>query len=872
MKKYSIILSIFNLLIAITLNAQDYSGYTACAEQDSLALVAFFYATDGPNWITQQYEGDEYPIDRLGDNVKAYYEEGEHYPPHDVFHYPNAGRGKWLVGPVKDWFGILLEKRPIGNTSDSIWRVVHLRMTDDRRDAGDIGLKGAIPREVGLLTALEWFKINGNIGVGDKEFPKEIYHSTITRIDIESTKASGDLPDEFRNCTKLEFLNLRKNYLDSIPSLDFMDPEVLNATFAVNGQTMWFYQNQFTYATLEPSVEYLMSISPNIEYEMHEQNNVGREREVILPKGGSLTLTSDGMAGKNGTYTWYMNGFNIYATTPELTVKTTGDYAVKMDNKYIASNGVSDPDRYNTAYSKLIHVVSAPTAPLCKTINTSYSGKILVLEFSKPMAVPSASQASEFSVTDAGNTIAVTNIQRTGRLNNKLELTLASPISKATEVSVSYTKGSIVCSNGGALETFTLLAENYTREKPILKKAITELSGESIILSFDRYIDGETFNTSDFKVSGSAGNSIAEIVLKPGPLDKHISKEIQLIMTTPLSDLDKLSISYTQGSLCALYGGMLDSFENFKVENVVVATRVNFTLKVIDGSEKLENIVIGGNLSIKPFKLYDDGTNGDEKANDHIWTKDISKAPGDYTWEVNTRTFVYDTIYNGDNKSNIVNEDKSIDSLISSNTQLKLSLDMAKVTGDLVYEYSNNTILFILDYRDYISASSGETGTPYLMGINGDWTNGIEMKKQEGDSKIQYVASVGKQNPNDVLEFLFRIGDEWETESPGVRSHTIQGNDTIVSVFGITTSITDMMAENNIIIYPNPANKTLHIKLANQYFIDEITLYNLAGKRLKKEFNTPSSIKVEDLDTGIYIVEVVYENGKTERAKFLKLK
>lgn len=871
MKKNSIILTIFILLIAINLNAQDYSDYDGCAEQDSLALVALFNATDGPNWITQQYPEDEYPIELLNDNVKEYYLEGEHAPQSDLFHYPNAGRSKWLVGPVKDWFGILLEKRQIGNTADSTWRVVHLRMTDDRRDAGDIGLNGYIPREVGLLTALEWFKINGNIGVGGKEFPKEIYHSTLTRFDIESTNAKGDLLDEFRNCTKLEFLNVRKNYLDSIPSLDFMDPDVLNATFAVNGQTMWFYQNQFTYASLEPSVEYWMSISPNIEYEMHEQNNVGREREIILPAGGSVTLTSDGMAGKNGVYTWYMNGFNIYATSPELTVSTTGNYAVKMDNDYIASNGVSDPERYNTVYSKLIHVVSSPTLPVCDTIRTSYSGNKLFLEFSKPMAIPLALQATEFSVTSAGNAISVTNIQRTGRLNNKLVLTLASPVSKDSEVSVTYTKGSVVCKNGGELESFTKSAYNYTRERPILEKAITSTSGESIILTFDKFIDSETFTASDFTVSGSQGNSVAEIVIRPGMLDANISKEIQLVMTNALSDDDEIYISYTQGSLCALYGGLLDSFDSFSVENVVLATRVNFTLYVVDGSEKIKNIVISGDLAIKAFKLYDDGTNGDEVADDHIWTKDLSKAPGDYTWEVNSRTVVYDTIYSGDTILYIVNEDKCIDSLISFGSQLQLSLDMAKVTGDTVFEYRNNTVTFILDLNKYLSQTPGAIANPYLMGINNDWTNGIEMEIRDGFEN-QYLAIIEKQGTNDVLEFLFRNTDVWETNAPGVRSHTVMGNDTITSVFGFTTSISEKISGKEILIYPNPVSETLHLHSLNNYEIKQITILNLCGKRIIKEVDVSSSIQVENLDNGIYIIEVAYKNGRTYRAKFMKTK
>src|SRR5512135_25313 len=82
----------------------SYDGYTKCAEQDSLALVAFYYATGGPNW--RRTTDNAFSISNLagGDDYgAAYYQGGYGWD-----WYPNAGTGKWLEGPVKDWFGVLL--------------------------------------------------------------------------------------------------------------------------------------------------------------------------------------------------------------------------------------------------------------------------------------------------------------------------------------------------------------------------------------------------------------------------------------------------------------------------------------------------------------------------------------------------------------------------------------------------------------------------------------------------------------------------------------------------------------------------------------------------------------------------------------------
>ncbi len=41
-------------IACINIKAQDYTGYTGCCEQDSMALVAFYNATDGADWYSNQ--------------------------------------------------------------------------------------------------------------------------------------------------------------------------------------------------------------------------------------------------------------------------------------------------------------------------------------------------------------------------------------------------------------------------------------------------------------------------------------------------------------------------------------------------------------------------------------------------------------------------------------------------------------------------------------------------------------------------------------------------------------------------------------------------------------------------------------------------
>jgi len=147
-------------------------------EQDSLALVAFYNATDGPNWTSNQ-EGFS------RDDLSTEWQEKYH-----------GGFNNWFDGPAKDWFGVKVEKRPIPNSSDSAYRVTWLWPVIGRRTDGQNGLDGYVPREVGLLTALEDFRVNGNNGFEWTELPDDLYHPTLQQLDIESAwvwKAQNNL-------------------------------------------------------------------------------------------------------------------------------------------------------------------------------------------------------------------------------------------------------------------------------------------------------------------------------------------------------------------------------------------------------------------------------------------------------------------------------------------------------------------------------------------------------------------------------------------------------------------------------------------------------------------------------------------------------
>jgi uncharacterized repeat protein (TIGR02059 family) len=857
--KRGFIIFYFIIIAVFSVNSQGYNGYTGCALQDSLALVAFYHATDGPDWISNQ---DGFSISFLSDDVLVYY----------TTDYPYAGLGKWLEGPVKDWFGVLLEKQQIGDGPDSAWRVVHLHPTLSRRSAGQNDLKGYVPKEVGLLTALKWFKVNGNLGLGNTELPDELYHSTIQVLDFEGCYFSGILSSSLRNCTKLVYPNFRYNNFDSVPVFDFFTEDLWSQ--------LWVYQNRLTWANIEPSVSFLLG--KGFEYEARDQHNVGRASEIVVSPGSMVTLTCND-AGANGTCTWYKKGMNTYITGTTYTISSvsasdTGNYTVAIANDYIRLND-ANPDYVNT-FTKPIHVTFVPSIPVHTNAYTSYSGNFLTVTFSKPMAAPAQSQAAEFTVKRNGEPVTITEISRSGRLNDKFIFNLASSVFNGDSVTIEYVKGTVEDINGGMLNSFTCGVQNLVRKTPNLISAVTREDGESIILEFDQYIDPETLMSSDFSLSGNRSIHIGAITLVEGDIDEGISQSVEIVVNETLTKTDTLSVSYTKGKLCALYGAALQNISDFPVENKVVTSFTTVNLRVIDGTENLSRIVIKGDLKSLPFELFDDGTNGDETAADHIWTKELQLVNGNYNWEVYSRRVVtkYDTsiVVNefGQTIITITPSQETIDSIISGGSVLNLGIINQTHSGDSVFRFRTNSIVFIVDMKSYLESNPDAIIEPYLMGLNDDWTEGLVMTKVNADtSDHNYTVKVSGYNVGDAVNYTYRNGDIWETYSPRKRSHVVAGNDTARSVFGVWPVSAQKNVLNDILLlYPNPATSSLFISLPGNSVIRNVSIHNITGQYISIPETDQQMINISSFRPGVYIIEVTDMSGSIFRNQFIKIK
>ncbi len=249
------------------------------SEQDSLALVALYNATDGPNW---------------------------------------TNNSNWLSGPVLTWQGIsgtngrvfsisLSNNRLSGNIPTEIGQLtglISLNLTNNQ-------LTGTIPSELWQLPILAGLGLNNNQLTGS--LTAEIGQiANLENIALHNNQLSGDFPQEFGLLTKLQtvtlngnqftggipaaiaqwpllfVLELQDNQFSNLPDLSalpFVGPKVQN--------------NRLEFDDVEPNVGLA-------DFTYSPQDSFGVARNASVDLGNTLTLTA-AVGGSQNTYQWFKN-------------------------------------------------------------------------------------------------------------------------------------------------------------------------------------------------------------------------------------------------------------------------------------------------------------------------------------------------------------------------------------------------------------------------------------------------------------------------------------------------------------------------------------------------------------------------------------
>lgn len=122
-------------------------------------------------------------------------------------------------------------------------------------------------------------------------------------------------------------------------------------------------------------------------------------------------------------------------------------------------------------------------------------------------------------------------------------------------------------------------------------------------------------------------------------------------------------------------------------------------------------------------------------------------------------------------------------------------------------------------------------------------------------------------------EYAYNIPATYNLQNVYIAIQCVSNDSFIFMVddFKVTTTPTasnDEFFKNNFTIYPNPTTDELNITTVNGLELNEISIFDLTGRKVKS-FKNEKTLNVSDLASGTYIINIKTNEG-TGTSKFIK--
>jgi hypothetical protein len=339
-------LKIASVILCLLLCCNPKGGKSQVAVSDSLALVEFYWASNGPTWTNDS---------------------------------------NWLTGPVISWFGVLTDISTAltppfrvltvslcynnlnGILSPLICNVTKLRTLSV---CGN-NLTGQLPTNIGFLSDL--IVLNASDCHFTNPIPISLGSSltnNLHNLNLGGNEFSGHFPDTILHNKRLSSLNITFNHYSSIKcyyqEMKLLNPNYLSGLIELNN-------NNFTFDDLIPYKQ--LNLPPDNLF-IAPQDSVLSGLDTTIVAGSSFTMDSWVDTCSTNRYTWYKNGnwLNWASTNSSWTITNA-----QSANSGYYTCAITNPAQCSilTLWRKTIHVTVGPTPgineystdnPFCKII------------------------------------------------------------------------------------------------------------------------------------------------------------------------------------------------------------------------------------------------------------------------------------------------------------------------------------------------------------------------------------------------------------------------------------------------------------------------------------------------------------------------
>lgn len=339
--------------ITISVASSPVDDIVKVSEAERQALIDLYIATAGASWTNTQANNQPWLINDPNSFIKDWY--GVTVVDNKVtgLQLDNNNLVGTIPNSISNLFNLeslsLIRNTLSGDIPSTIGDLVNLKVVSLERNTltGSIPatisnlskltnislflnkLSGVIPSGLGNLTELKSIHIGHNKLQGS--IPSSFGNlSKLTNLYVSDNNLEGAIPQELGNLTSIVSLSISyNNFSGKIPS------QISNLTGLINFR---FEGNSFVFKDFE--TEHFASKSKLVNYIYSPQDKVDQEKDLSVPLGQSITLSSTALTSTNNNYQWYKNNVAITgATSKDLVISNTTDTDAGVYN-YTATNTV----------------------------------------------------------------------------------------------------------------------------------------------------------------------------------------------------------------------------------------------------------------------------------------------------------------------------------------------------------------------------------------------------------------------------------------------------------------------------------------------------------------------------------------------------
>ena len=218
--------------------------------------------------------------------------------------------------------------------------------------------------------------------------------------------------------------------------------------------------------------------------------------------------------------------------------------------------------------------------------------------------------------------------------------------------------------------------------------------------------------------------------------------------------------------------------------------------------------------------------------------------------------------------------DSPYDDTYGNNVEKEIVLDETFSFEHATYAYVNFRAMWEIeadyDYVEFMISTNGGTSWSPLCGkytVPGVSPQDVDEPLYEGlqsEWVLEEVDLIDYLGEDDVMFKFILITDG------GLQMDGFYFDDFAVftDAEAIDDTGIDELAENQISVYPNPANSFVNIQIDGQFATERILILNELGQVVKQAQGNTQTISIAELAEGIYYMELVDENNKVITKRF----